>query len=63
MQRCTVHKERNLLAHAPKELHDAETAAMLFRELMASGQITMLRFDGWQTLEHVPSQQPIDLAA
>ncbi len=22
MQRCTVHKERNLLAHAPKELHD-----------------------------------------
>ncbi len=22
VQRCTVHKERNLLAHAPKELHD-----------------------------------------
>ena len=21
-QRCTVHKERNLLAHAPKRLHD-----------------------------------------
>jgi transposase-like protein len=23
VQRCTVHKERNLLAHAPKHLHDA----------------------------------------
>ncbi len=22
VQRCTVHKERNLLAHAPKTLHD-----------------------------------------
>ncbi len=22
MQRCTVHKERNLLAHAPKHVHD-----------------------------------------
>ncbi len=22
VQRCTVHKEHNLLAHAPKELHD-----------------------------------------
>ena len=22
VQRCTVHKERNLLAHAPKHLHD-----------------------------------------
>ena len=149
VQRCTVHKERNLLAHAPKELHEeikadygdmmyaataeqalgkrkafvakwrlkcpavadsleeagerlftflhyppgqwrslrttnaierlheefkrriktqcalpsAETAAMLFWALMASGQITMRRVDGWQTLEHAPSQQPIDRAA
>ena len=22
VQRCTVHKERNLLAHAPKHLHE-----------------------------------------
>ena len=72
-----VHKERNLLAHAPKALHEeikrriktpcalpsAETATMLFWALMASGQISMRRVDGWQTLEHVPSQQPIDLTA
>ena len=25
IQRCTVHKHRNLLAHAPKHLHDALT--------------------------------------
>ena len=149
VQRCTVHKERNLLAHAPKELHDeikadytdmmyaedagealrkrkaflakwrlrcqgvadsleeagdrlftflrypasqwkslrttnaierlhgefkrriktqcalpnAETAAMLFWALMASGQITMRRVDGWQTLDQTPVGQPLDLAA
>src|SRR5262249_29166069 len=26
VQRCTVHKHRNLLAHAPKRLHDEVTA-------------------------------------
>ena len=148
VQRCTVHKERNLLAHAPKHLHDeikadfndmmhagsadggrsqaqgrswpsgscavgrsptsleeagerlftflryppeqwrsvrttnaierlheefkrriktqcllpcAETAAMLFWALLASGQITMRRVDGWQTLERPPTD--LDLAA
>jgi len=149
VQRCTVHKERNLLAHAPKHLHDeikadyndmmyakdaaqagrkrkaflakwrlrcrgvadsleeagerlftflrypptqwrslrttnaierlheefkrriktqcalpnAETAAMLFWALMASGQITMRRVDGWQTLDHPPVEPSLDLAA
>src|ERR671919_1823590 len=147
VQRCTVHKERNLLAHAPKHLHDeikadfndmmhaktaaevvakrkaflakwklrcravaasldeagarlftflryppeqwrslrttnaierlheefkrriktqcllpcAETAAMLFWALLASGQITLRRVDGWQTLERSPTD--LDLAA
>jgi transposase-like protein len=147
VQRCTVHKERNLLAHAPKHLHDeikaefndmmhagnaedvlgkrkaflarwklrcrpvadsleeagerlftflryppeqwrslrttnaierlheefkrriktqcllpcAETAAMLFWALLASGQITMRRVDGWPTLERLPTD--LDLAA
>ena len=147
VQRCTVHKERNLLAHAPKQLHDeikadfndmvhantasevlarrksfvakwrlrcsaladslaeagerlftfvryppaqwrslrttnaierlheefkrriktqcllpcAETAAMLFGALLASGQITMRRVDGWQTLDRSPTD--LDLAA
>jgi putative transposase len=147
VQRCSVHKERNLLAHAPKHLHDeikadfndlmyaptagevlarrkaflakwklrcrpvatsleeagerlftfvryppeqwrslrttnaverlheefkrriktqcllpcAETAAMLFWALLASGQITMRRVDGWQSLERPPTD--LDLAA
>jgi putative transposase len=147
VQRCTVHKEGNLLAHAPKHLHDeikadfndmvhaktadevlsrrkvflakwklrcppvaksleeagerlftflryppeqwrslrttnaierlheefkrriktrcllpcAETAAMLFWALLASGQITMRRVDGWPTLDRSPTDP--DLAA
>jgi transposase-like protein len=149
VQRCTVHKHRNLLAHAPERLHDeitadyndmiyaatreemevrrkafirkwrlkhravadsleeagerlfaftrlppsqwrsvrttnaierlheefkrriktqtvlpsAETAAMLFWALLASGQINMRKVDGWQTLATPPIAQPIDLAA
>jgi putative transposase len=149
VQRCTVHKHRNLLAHAPERLHDelsadykdmiyadtkqevetkrkafirkwrlkcpavaaslveagdklftftrfpksqwksirtsnaierlheefkrriktqtllpsAETAAMLFWALLASGQITMRKVDGWQTLNGKPSDPAIDLAA
>jgi len=149
VQRCTVHKHRNLLAHAPERLHDeitadytdmiyaatpeeietrrkafirkwrlkhravadsleeagdrlfsftrlppsqwrsarttnaierlheefkrriktqtvlpsAETAAMLFWALLASGQINMRKVDGWQTLAKKPSDQSIDLAA
>jgi putative transposase len=41
----------------------AETAAMLFWALLASGQITMRKIDGWQTLAEKPSDQIIDLAA
>ena len=149
MQRCTVHKHRNLLAHAPERLHEeigadytdmiyaatpediatrrkafvrkwqlkhrpvadsleevgdrlftftqlppsqwrsarttnaierlheefkrriktqtvlpsAETAAMLFWALLASGQINMRKVDGWQTLATRTIDQPIDLAA
>lgn len=149
VQRCTVHKHRNLLAHAPERLHDeitadyndmiyaatpeeiearrkafirkwrlkhravadsleeagerlfafvrlpptqwrsvrttnaierlheefkrriktqtvlpsADTAAMLFWALLASGQINMRKVDGWQTLATKPIDLPIDLAA
>jgi transposase-like protein len=149
VQRCTVHKHRNLLAHAPERLHDeitadytdmiyadtpaeiaarrraflrkwrlkhsavadslveagerlftftrlppsqwksarttnaierlheefkrriktqtvlpsADTAAMLFWALLASGQITMRKVDGWQTLASRPCDHVIDLAA
>lgn len=148
-QRCTVHKHRNLVAHAPKKLHDeisadytdmiyaktvkaveakrkvfvrkwrlkcpavaasleeadanlftfllyppdqwksirttnaierlheefkrriktqcllpcAETACMLFWALLASGQITLRRVDGWDTLHVAPADEPLDLAA
>jgi transposase-like protein len=149
VQRCTVHKHRNLLAHAPERLHDeitadytdmiyadtpaeiaarrraflrkwrlkhsavadslaeagerlftftrlppsqwksarttnaierlheefkrriktqtvlpsADTAAMLFWALLASGQLTMRKVDGWQTLASRPRDHVIDLAA
>jgi transposase-like protein len=39
----------------------AETAAMLLWALLASGQITMRRVDGWPTLERSPTD--LDLAA
>ena len=42
----------------------AETAAMLFWALMASGRITMRKVYGWQTLgERLADPVPIDLAA
>ena len=43
-------------------LPSAETAAMLFWALLASGQITMHKVDGWQSLAERPSDQTIDLA-
>jgi hypothetical protein len=44
-------------------LRNAETTARLFWALMALGQITMRRVDGWQTLDQAPVGQPLDLAA
>ena len=41
----------------------AETAALLFWALLASGQITMRKVDGWQTLAEKPDDHIIDLAA
>ncbi len=40
----------------------AETAAMLFWALLASGQITMRKVNGWQTLGEKLAA-PVDLAA
>ena len=39
----------------------AETAAMLFWALLASGQITLRKVDGWQSLAQPPAA--LDLAA
>ena len=44
-------------------LPSAEIAAMLFWALLASGQISMRKVDGWQTLATKPLDQPFDLAA
>ena len=40
-----------------------DTAAMLLWALLASGQISMRKVDGWQTLAAKPIAPPIDLAA
>src|SRR4029077_20000639 len=47
----------------PAVLPSAETAAMLFWALLAAGQITMRKVDGWQTLNQKLADKPIDLAA
>jgi hypothetical protein len=66
-----------LARFAPEPLHEefkrriktqtvlpcAETAAMLFWALLASGQITMRKVNGWHTLAEKPADQIIDLAA
>jgi hypothetical protein len=36
---------------------------MLFWALLAAGQITMRKVDGWQTLTHKLADKLIDLAA
>ena len=43
-------------------LPSAETAAMLFWALLASGQIVLRKVDGWMSIAQ-PLAEPIDLAA
>jgi putative transposase len=58
-----LHEEFKRRIKTQTVLPSAETAAMLFWALLASGQITMRKVDGWQTLDRPPSIQCIDLAA
>jgi putative transposase len=58
-----LHEEFKRRIKTQTVLPSAETAAMLFWALLASGQITMRRVDGWQTLATTIIDQPIDLAA
>jgi putative transposase len=44
-------------------LPSPETAAMLFWSLLASGQITMRKDDGWQNLGEPPTSMPLGLVA
>ena len=58
-----LHEEFKRRIKTQTVLPCAETAAMLFWTLLASGQITMRKVDGWQTLAEKPDDQIIDLAA
>jgi transposase-like protein len=58
-----LHEEFKRRIKTQTVLPSADTAAMLFWALLASGQINMRKVDGWQTLATIPIDQPIDLAA
>ena len=58
-----LHEEFKRRIKTQTVLPNAETAAMLFWALLASGQITMRKVDGWQSLPEKPSDAIIDLAA
>jgi putative transposase len=58
-----LHEEFKRRIKTQTVLPSAETAALLFWALLASGQITMRKVDGWQSLAEKPSDQIIDLAA
>jgi transposase-like protein len=58
-----LHEEFKRRIKTQTVLPSADTAAMLFWALLASGQINMRKVDGWQTLATKPLAQPIDLAA
>ena len=59
-----LHEEFKRRIKTQTVLPSAETAAMLFWALLAAGQITMRKVDGWQTLAQKPAAAlPLDLAA
>ena len=59
-----LHEEFKRRIKTQTVLPSAETAAMLFWALLASGQITMRKVDGWQSLAEPPATAlPVDLAA
>jgi putative transposase len=57
-----LHEEFKRRIKTQTVLPSAETAAMLFWALLASGQIVMRKVDGWPSLSEKPSDQIIDLA-
>jgi putative transposase len=59
-----LHEEFKRRIKTQTVLPSAETAAMLFWALLASGQITMRKVNGWQTLgQKLTTPVPVDLAA
>jgi putative transposase len=70
MQKRTNRQRHRAAARGVLALHKtqtilpgAETAAMLVRALLASGQIIMRKIDGWKTLSKKSFTQLVDLAA
>jgi len=58
-----LHEEFKRRIKTQTVLPSADTAAMLFWALLASGQINMRKVGSWKTLTTKPIDQPIDLAA
>jgi putative transposase len=58
-----LHEEFKRRVKTQTVLPSAETAAMLFWALLASGQIQMRKVDGWQSLSTPFNDQPVALAA
>jgi len=58
-----LHEEFKRRIKTQTVLPSADTAAMLFWALLASGQISLRKVDGWHTLATKLIDQPIDLAA
>ena len=58
-----LHEEFKRRIKTQTVLPSADTAAMLFWALLASGQIVMRKVDDWQTLAMKVGDGPIDLAA
>jgi len=58
-----LHEEFKRRIKTQTVLPSAETAAMLLWSLLASGQITMRKVDGWQSLGEPPASMPLDLVA
>ena len=58
-----LHEEFERRIKTQTVLPSADAAAMLFWALLASGQISMRKVDGWKTIAQKPIAQPINLAA
>jgi hypothetical protein len=55
-----LHEEFKRRIKTQTVLPSADTAAMLFWALLASGQINMRKVDGWQGLPQSPSISPLN---
>jgi transposase-like protein len=57
-----LHEEFKRRIRTQTVLPSGETAAMLFWALLASGQITLRKVDGWQAIGQPIADRTIDLA-